>query len=373
MSSKKKLIILTYDFPPANGGIARLCGEIALGMHSYYSSVEVVTRDIIGPNTGFKPKNFNVKRFSENRGRLELAIINYLKNYNSSEVDILCGVWHPEAGLALLAGHKNIYVLGHGTEFLHAKSLFRKHIWINMYCKFILKKVKKIITNSHYTEGLIKNIDLKAPTKVLPLAVDYQFFYPQPKIDTNNRKLRIATLARILEFKGYDTIANAIASLPEEYKNKVEWNIGGTGPYLPELKELVKKLGIEKNVNFLGFIKDEHLTEFYNKNNIFVLCTKESPSSIEVEGFGLVFLEAQSCGIPVIGTKTGGISDAIEHANGGWLIEQNDFLTLSKMFMDYMDNPDVLIFQGTKARNRVLALCTFDIYNDKLNKILKDD
>ncbi len=117
-----------------------MCGEIALGMHSYYSSVEVVTRDIIGPNTGFKPKNFNVKRFSENRGRLELAIINYLKNYNSSEVDILCGVWHPEAGLALLAGHKNIYVLGHGTEFLHAKSLFRKHIWINMYCKFILKK-----------------------------------------------------------------------------------------------------------------------------------------------------------------------------------------------------------------------------------------
>ncbi len=77
---------------------------------------------------------------------------------------------------------------------------------------------------------------MKAPTKVLPLAVDYQFFYPQPKIDTNNRKLRIATLARILEFKGYDTIANAIASLPEEYKNKVEWNIGVQDPIYLNLK-----------------------------------------------------------------------------------------------------------------------------------------
>lgn len=372
MISKKKLIILTYDFPPANGGIARLCREIAAGMHSYYSSVEVVTRDMTGPNTGFTPKNFIVKRFSEKRGRLELAIIKYLKSYNSSEIDILCGVWHPEASLALLAGHRNIYVLGHGTEFLYAKSLFRKHFWINTYCKFILKKIKKIIANSHYTEGLIKNIDLEARTKVIPLAVDYQFFYPEINPHANDNKLRIATLARILEFKGYDTIANAIASLSEEYKNKVEWNIGGTGPYLPELQELVKKLNIEQNVNFLGYIKDENLTEFYNNNNIFVLCTKESPSSTEVEGFGLVFLEAQSCGIPVIGTKTGGIFDAIEDGNGGWLIEQNDFLTLSKMFMEYMDNPNILILQGTNARNRVLSSCTFDIYNDKLNKILKD-
>lgn len=373
MPNKKKIIILTYDFPPANGGIARLCAEIASGMHSYYSSVEVITREMTGPNTGFKPKNFDVKRFSENRGRLELEIIKYLKSYKPSEVDILCGVWHPEVALALLAGHTNIYLLGHGTEFLYAKSLFRKHFWINIYCKFILKKVKKIITNSHYTEGLVKNVDLKARTKVLPLAVDYKFFYPQTKTNTNNKKLRIATLARVLEFKGYDTIANAIANMPAEYKDNIEWNIGGTGPYLSELKELVKKLNIEQHVNFLGYIKDEHLTEFYNNNNIFVLCTKESPSSTEVEGFGLVFLEAQSCGIPVIGTKTGGISDAIDNGNGGWLIEQNDFLTLSKMLTEYMDNPDVLTLQGINARNRVLVSCTFDIYNDKLNEILKDD
>lgn len=370
MSSKKKLIVLTYDFPPANGGIARLCSEIAVGMHMYYSSVEVITREMEGPNVYFKPTNFTIKRFLEKRGKLELAIIKYLRRIPKNNVDILCGVWHPEATIAKLAGHKNIYVLGHGTEFLHAQNSFRKYFWINIYSRYILKNVNKVIANSHYTEGLINDISKEIKTEVLPLGVNHKFFKPYPEIKPVNNKLKIATLARVFEFKGYDTIAKAISHLPIDIRKSVEWNIGGTGPYLPELKKLIEKLGIEENVNYIGYIKDELLSDFYNKNDIFILCTKESDDSSAVEGFGLVFLEAQSCGIPVIGTKTGGIPDAIEKNNGGWLIEQNDFLHLSKMLMSYIQNPEILVIEGSKARSRVLEFCTFETYRNKLNIII---
>lgn len=158
---KKKLVILTYDFPPTNGGIARLCSEIAEGMHLYYESVEVVTRDLTGPNVNFSPKNFTVKRFSENRGRLEFAIIKYLKSLPKKDTDILCGLWHPEATLALLSGHRNVFVLGHGTEFLHAGNVFRKYFWLGIYAKIILRNSKKVITNSNFTKGLVKAVYYK--------------------------------------------------------------------------------------------------------------------------------------------------------------------------------------------------------------------
>src|SRR5690606_20103569 len=155
-----------------------------------------------------------------------------------------------------------------------------------------------------------------------------------------------------------------------EFKSKIHWNIGGTGSYLIDLKVLVKELGIEDNVTFHGFIPDEELPSFYNSNDIFVLCTREQANSTSVEGFGLVFLEAQSCGIPVIGVCSGGIPDAIEEGNGGWLIEQDSEQMLASLLMKLIKNRELVIQEGVKARARVLEKANWKIYNEKLFKII---
>ena len=64
-------------------------------------------------------------------------------------------------------------------------------------------------------------------------------------------------------------------------------------------------------MRWLGFIKDDELPVFYRAADVFVLCMREATKSGEVEGFGMVFLEAQACGTPTIGTRSGGIPDAV--------------------------------------------------------------
>lgn len=373
MNSNKNLIIFSYDFPPSNGGIARLCQEIAIGMKVHYKSVTVLTRKKEGPNITYNLKEVNIIELSNKRVICELeAVLYLLKLKNKDNYDILCGNWHPESFLALVAKHRNIFVLGHGTEFLNGGSFFRKNIWISWYAKLVLNRAKLIIANSNYTEKLICNISNKLNTVALPLAVNHTFFKPHElKNEFSSNKIKICTVSRIEQFKGHDFIANVISKMPLEHRVNIEWNIAGTGEYLGDLVNLIEKLGISNEVKFHGFVKDENLPSFYNNNDLFILCSRENKNSTSIEGFGLVFLEAQSCGLPVIGTNTGGISDAIDNGNGGWLINQDNEFELNNLFINLLNDKSIITAMGTKARNRVIQGYTWSIYCKKLFGLIR--
>lgn len=365
-----KLILFSYDFPPSNGGIARLCQEIAVGQEIYFDEVIVLTRKKEGVSNPYNFDKVQIIELPEKRIHCEKVAFRYLKNIkNKANYTILCGVWHPEATISILAGFKNVCVLGHGTEFLSGTSTFRKCFWLPVYAKYILGKVKINIANSNYTKQLIEKINPKANVVALPLGVNEEFFKPN-RLNNDNEVLKLASVSRILQFKGYDFIAKTIANLPADFKSKIHWNVGGTGTYLNDLKHLVKVLEIEKNVTFYGFIPDEELPNFYNANDIFVLCTREEKESTSVEGFGLVFLEAQSCGIPVVGVRSGGIPDAIEEGNGGWLIEQDNEKMLADLLLKLIEDQELVKQEGVKARNRVIEKANWKTYNKKLFKII---
>lgn len=369
---KKQLIIFSYDFPPSDGGIARLCQEISIEAKSHYESVTVLTRKKNGVNTPYNNDQTIVIQVANKRGKCEIECFNYLRKIKEKgDYDILCGLWHPEGIIAFISGFKNVFVLAHGTELLAGRSKFRKKLWLPLYAKLILKKAKGIIANSHYTESLVKNISKRANSRTIPLAVNHNFFCPNKKrINLDTSTLNICTISRIHKFKGHDFVIQTISKLPNDYKTKIKYNIGGTGTYLPKLKELVQELNLSEIVKFYGFIKDEDLPLFYNANDLFILCTREEENSTQVEGFGLVFLEAQACGIPVIGAKTGGIPDAIEDGNGGWLIEQDNRTELSNLLINLIDNPSTIKEEGNKARIRVEREATWQYYCNKLFKYM---
>ncbi len=369
---KRNLIVFSYDFPPDNGGIARLCQEISIRMNTKYDEVQVLTRKKKGDNIPYNSGQIKVISMPHTRIICEIFSLFYLlKTKRKKQVDILCGIWHPELLISFLAGFKNIFVLGHGTEFLAGTSKFRKDFWLNRYAKWILSKAKLIINNSHYTTGLVKDLNPNLNTQTLPLAVNQEFFRPL-SIAKDVHTLKLCSVSRIQQFKGHDFIAKTIAKLPEDIKSKIYWEIAGTGAYLFELKKIIEDLGLSKQVKFLGFVSDTELPAFYNRNDVFILCSRENPNSTEVEGFGLVFLEAQSCGIPSIGTNTGGISDAVKHENGGWLISQDNETELSELLRNLVLNEQVKIDAGLAARKRVEQDCTWDGYIDNLaNAILQ--
>ena len=368
----KTLLLISYDFPPSTGGIARLCNEIVTNMQDYFRQIQVLTilREGIA-----KPYNadekINIKFLPKQRGKAELAAIKYLKNISDKEnYIVLCGIWHPDAALAMLAGMPNIYILAHGTELLHGKSIFRKYFWHPIYAKFLLGNATKVIANSHFTEKLVKNINCKAKTVALPLGVNPDFFKPLQPYHKEKNILKICSVSRILQFKGHDFILKTLENLPENYLNRVEWNIAGTGPFLNSLKALVKKGKMKNQIHFHGFVPDENLPNFYNLADLFVLATREQKKSIKVEGFGLVFLEAQACGLPVIGTNTGGISDAVKVGEGGWLIQQDNQKQLEELIVNLIENPNLLYDQSQKARKRVEQDANWKKYSENLSKIL---
>ena len=371
MYQKKKLIVFSYDFPPSNGGIARLCQEIAVGMKPYYESVKVLTRKKEGVNVPYNLKEVEIISFPSKRLVCELAILKYLsKIKDKNNYTVICGTWHPEATLSLCAGFKNVFILGHGTELIGGSSFFRKNIWLRHYAKFILNNVKLTIANSNYTRNLVKELSPSANSVALPLGVNHSFFRPLLNFGAESNIIKICSVSRIEQFKGHDFIATVLAKLPENFRNQIEWNIAGTGEYLSELKKIIYDLGIDNIVNFHGFVNDSDLPAFYNSNDLFILCSRENHNNIYVEGFGLVFLEAQSCGIPVIGTNTGGIGDAISDGNGGWLITQDNVKELYDIIEAILIDKSMVKSMGKKARNRVLDGYTWEIYCHKLNKLI---
>lgn len=370
--NKRNLLILSYDYPPSTGGVSRLCHEITLGLTSYYENIKVFTVAIPEVSKPHNTSTAEIIRFPAKRIQCELETIRAIRKIkNKSTYDVLCGIWHPEALLAFLGGMKNIYILGHGAEFLPGSSKFKKKIWLPIYAKWILKKAKKVITNSNFTKKLVENIQTKADIETLLLGVDHTFFVPKKSIvKRDDNVIRFVTVSRIQKFKGHLFILKTLESLPKYLQSKIEWHIAGTGPYLEKLKKLINVSALQSQIFLYGFVPDKKLPNFYNSKDVFILTTEQVDDSNQVEGFGLVFLEAQSCGVPAIGTNTGGISDAIEEGNGGWLVEQNAIESLQKIMISIVKNPSQIKTQATKARKRVLEKFTWQLYCAELYKIL---
>ena len=114
----------------------------------------------------------------------------------------------------------------------------------------------------------------------------------------------------------------------------------------------------------------DHL-HLYRSANLFVLGTREDPDQPDVEGFGLALLEAQACGIPVVGTRTGGILDAVAEGHGGWLIDQDDVGALAAILARLVDDPEEFRQMGRAARQRVERECTWGHYMDRLIETLE--
>ena len=159
--------------------------------------------------------------------------------------------------------------------------------------------------------------------------------------------------------------------LPSERRD-IQYLVAGRGPDLPALRDLAKELGVEGQVRWLGFLPESMLPGLYRASNLFVMCTRESPEAREVEGFGLVFLEAQACGTPVIGTHAGGIPDAVEDGRGGWLIAQDDVQALTRHLRHLVRAPQDYAEAGRVARTRVERAHTWKHYESPFVSALRD-
>ena len=155
--------------------------------------------------------------------------------------------------------------------------------------------------------------------------VDTERFRPGPKrpdlVATYGLENRFTfvTVCRLLEKKGVDTAIRAMKTIAERHPDTRLLIVGG-GSYEARLREMVAENGVGHYVTFAGNVPESDLVDHYRLGDVFIMANRALPNG-DTEGFGLVFLEANACGIAVIGGTDGGTSSAVRHGENGLLVD----------------------------------------------------
>ena len=153
----------------------------------------------------------------------------------------------------------------------------------------------------------------------------------------------IVTLARLEERKGHRIVLSAISALIHKYPNLL-YIIAGDGPSKSSIQEHVKKLGLENNIHFVGWITEPEKSVILRNSDLFVMTPHLDKES--VEGFGMVFIDAAFHGLATLGTDTGGISDAIKDGKTGVIAKTSDLRDITNKIDDLLSNKEKRLFLG---------------------------
>lgn len=204
-----------------------------------------------------------------------------------------------------------------------------------------------VIANSRFTLKNLRNYGLeKDRLKLIYMGVDTKkcrsISVPKEKKPT------ICCVSRLVEYKKVDILIRAVSSIKNHIEN-IQCNIIGLGPEFKKLEGLVKKLNLENNVNFLGFIRSHHdVLKIIKKSRIFCL-----PSI--VEGFGIVVIEAMACSTPYVCSNIPPLSEVTDNGVGGLLFERENPDDLTKKILVLLKDNDLYnkcIHQGLKLAQR---------------------
>ena len=201
-----------------------------------------------------------------------------------------------------------------------------------------------IVAVSRFTlDTLTRVFDVPAgKIELVSNGVDLSRFVPRPRsaqlaarYGLQGRRV-LLTVSRLYARKGIDRVIESLPVVLRRVPDLV-YLIVGEGTYRPELERLVLSHGPGRNVVFAGAVADQELTEHYGLGDAFIMANREMPDG-ETEGFGLVFLEANACGLPVIAGRAGGSVDAVTDQVNGLVVDGEDVAAIAaaiiRMFED---------------------------------------
>lgn len=204
------------------------------------------------------------------------------------------------------------------------------------------------------------------PSKVhlLTPGVDLERFHPEPPSPELVRryglegKVVLLTAARLVPKKGHAAVIQALAKVLRRHSN-VHYLVAGDGPEKERLQQLTERLGIRPAVTFVGNIPNNMLGSVYNLCDLFVMSNRRVEGG-DLETFGMVFIEANAAGKPVIGGRSGGAIEAVQHGCTGFLVDPDDIDELARTMELLISNEDLRKRMGSEGLRRVRNEYTWD-------------
>jgi phosphatidylinositol alpha-1,6-mannosyltransferase len=337
-------LLLTYDFPPIGGGIARWMAELAkrypgrplivsTGQHPDAPDVDAT---FPGPVDRLP---IAARRLRTIQGILHWSRRAAVMARTHGAEFIWCGNIKPAAYPARWVRERlgvPFGILLHGGDLLILQHQVHQSAVKRRTARALLTSASVLVANSQWTRDrcvhLLGELDVE-PTpeqiRVVPLGADPDFF--RSGVDTATVRQRyglgegrwLLSVARLTRHKGIDTALQALSRLGPEHPD-LRYAVVGSGEERGALEQEARDLGVAERVRFLTEVPDRDLPALYNTAEIYLGVSRLMEQ--RVEGFGISLAEASACGIPVVAGRSGGMPEAVRDGETGILVnaEQPD-------------------------------------------------
>lgn len=331
-SNQKKILIFSSEFPPTLGGAGSVAEQNAIALAELGHDVTVLTKfrkEVKLPNEKLF-KMITVKTLPK------LWFLGYMnatqfKDYDFIFLNDVASIY--TAGLLFsksLLTRCLCFLHGSEIESIYkSNNLIRKITWFKLFYSRALRFCKLIISPSYFLQNKFiyesKISDINWNKVIVSYAgVNERKFFPdirhslRKELSIPENSILLVSVSRVVKEKGYPKKYEIFQNLITKHKKQLYWLIVGEGEYLEKLKNKVKQDSLQERVIFLGKLPRNELRKVYSSSDLFWLLSDYE------ESFGLVYIEAQMCGIPVVAQRKGGVTEAVKENVTGFLVDNQE-------------------------------------------------
>jgi len=240
----------------------------------------------------------------------------------------------------------------------------------------IAKNLDVITYLGEFTHNALKPI-LNARVCALRIApgISIDHFTPGRKSEElldqlNLREKRvIVCVGRLVHRKGQDRLIEALPQILQEVPNTVLLFVG-EGPRRKALEVLINKYRVGESVRFVGRVQYADLPTYLRLGDIFAMPSRSRFFGLEVEGLGIVYLEASSTGLPVIGGASGGAPDAVLDGETGLVVDGTNPSAIAHAAITLLNNPDRSAAMGRRGREWAVENWSWKLWGERFSAIL---
>ncbi|WP_445400437.1 glycosyltransferase family 4 protein [Streptomyces sp. LE64] len=379
----RKTLIVTNDFPPRPGGIQAFLHNMALRLDPdrivVYASTWKRGREGAEATAAFDAEQpFTVVRDRTTMllptPRVTRRAARLLREHDCASV------WFGAAApLGLMApalraaGARRLVATTHGHEagwaqLPAARQLLRR----------IGESTDTLTYLGEYTRSRIAGALTPAAAGrmvQLPPGVDEKTFHPDSGGDLVRERLGLADrpvvvcVSRLVPRKGQDTLIEAMPRVLAAVPDAVLLVVGG-GPYEPDLRRLATTTGVADSVRFTGAVPWSELPAHYGAGDVFAMPCRTRRGGLDVEGLGIVYLEASATGLPVIAGDSGGAPDAVLDGETGWVVPGGRPEETADRIVALLDDPELRRRMGERGRAWVEERWRWDLLAERLRELL---
>ncbi len=380
MSSTQRLLCITNDFGPRAGGIETfvigLIERAPFGSTIVYTSAQPDSEEY--DRIWFEKYGVEVIR---DRSKILLPsprVLAILKKLVRDR-QIPRVFFGAAAPLGLLsqglrkAGVKRIVALTHGHEVWWSK------VWpFSWAMRRIGRGVDVLTYLGEFTRNAISRLldtdDAKAMVRIAP-GIDTTHFAPvdatnlRKELELSDKKV-IVSVGRLVHRKGQDTLVESLPTILAKVPN-AHLLFVGVGPHLEYIHKRAIQLGVLNHISFAGRVKYQELPEFICVGDVFAMPSRSRLAGLEVEGLGIVYLEASACGLPVVGGKSGGAPDALLEGETGFAVDGLKPLEVAEAITTLLEDPARARSMGARGREWIVQEWEWKRWSKEFNALLE--